>query len=454
MTKRLCALLTALVMVLCAAFALAEDADPVLVTVNGEEVRESTELVRIWKNYMMQQAGSEPDEATLQLVNQYTMEYAIEFIVAQQKLEELGLGITQEEVDAETATAQASWDNAVSQIMAGEFGVGEDATDEEKAAGKADAVAYIQENYGYTEETYLDEAKLNLIYTKSFDYAAADVQVTDEDVEAYFNELVESDRQELLGYLSNFGLSEETASPEEINKIMAMMYEYYTQYGSQLFYTPEGYRGITHILLPVDEELLNAWKDLQARLEEQDGGETEGTDGGETATETPEEPVTQEMVDAAKQAILDSVKDTVDEINAKLADGASFEDLILEYGTDTGMADDERRANGYPVHAGSIMYDSNFAGAAMALEKVGDISDPVVSQFGVHILHYVKDIPGGAVELTDDIRATLKEQVLEEKKTEAYDTLVEKWMAESEITWTEAGESWKLPEEEAAEAAE
>ena len=371
--------------------------------------------------------------------------------MATQKLEELGLSYTQEELDAETANAKASWDTVVDQIAAQEFGVSEASTDEEKAAGKADAVAYIKENYNYTEETYLDEVKLNLIYTKAFNYAAADVQVTDEDVEAYFNELVESDRQELLGYLSNFGLSEETASPEEINKIMAMMYEYYTQYGSQLFYTPEGYRGITHILLPVDEELLNAWKDLQARLEEQDGGETEGTDGGETATETPEEPVTQEMVDAAKQAILDSVKEKVDEINAKLADGASFEDLILEYGTDTGMENEERRANGYPVHAGSIMYDSNFAGAAMALEKVGDISDPVVSQFGVHILHYVKDIPGGAVELTDDIRATLKEQVLEEKKTEAYDTLVEKWMAESEITWTEAGESWKLPEEEAAE---
>ena len=335
-----------------------------------------------------------------------------------------------------TEDAKAQWEEIVSSYM--QYNLTEESTEDDKAAARADAEAQLL-GEGYTEDTFISEflesQTSNELITRLRTHVAGDVAVTDEDVQAHYDELVKED-QDMYG--SDVGT-----------------YEFYTQYyGQPSYYTPEGYRGITHILLPVDEELLNAWKDLQARLEEQDGGETEGTDGGETATETPEEPVTQEMVDAAKQAILDSVKEKVDEINAKLADGASFEDLILEYGTDTGMADDERRANGYPVHAGSIMYDSNFAGAAMALEKVGDISDPVVSQFGVHILHYVKDIPGGAVELTDDIRATLKEQVLEEKKTEAYDTLVEKWMAESEITWTEAGESWKLPEEEAAEAAE
>ena len=102
MMKRFCALLTALVMVLCAVSALAEDAgaDPVLVTVDGEEVRESTELVQAWKNYLLMQVGSDPDAETLQMVNQYAMEYAIEFIVARQNLEKLGKGYTQEDLDA------------------------------------------------------------------------------------------------------------------------------------------------------------------------------------------------------------------------------------------------------------------------------------------------------------------------------------------------------------------
>ena len=57
------------------------------------------------------------------------MEYAIEFIVAKQKLDELGLGYTQEELDAATAEAQLSWDAAVAEIEASEFGIGADATD-------------------------------------------------------------------------------------------------------------------------------------------------------------------------------------------------------------------------------------------------------------------------------------------------------------------------------------
>ena len=454
MMKRLCALLTALVMVLCAVSALAEnaDADPVLVTVNGEEVRESTGLVQSWKNYLLMQVGSDPDAETLQLVNQYSLEYAIEFLVARQNLEKLGLGYTQEELEAEKANAKQEWDNVVESIASEQIGVGADATDEEKAAGKADAVNYILENYGYTEDTYMSEIELNMIYTRAEAYAAADLTVTDEEIEAYFNQLVEADRMTLLEY-SGVGVDNEL-SEEEINKAMVSVYEMFTNYGYSFFYTPEGYRGINHILLKVDEELMNAWTDLQAKLEEQADSNAEGTDGTEAAPETTEEPVTQEMVDAAKQAILDSVQDKLNEIKAKLADGASFEDLIVEYGTDPGMEDEERRASGYPIHAGSTSYESNFANAAMALQNVGDVSEPVISQFGVHLLHYVKDLPGGAVDYTDEIKETLKEELISQKTAEAYNAVLEQWLGTAEIVFTEAGEPWKLPEETATEAAE
>ena len=454
MMKRFCALLTALVMVLCAVSALAETAgaDPVLVTVDGEEVRESTELVQAWKNYLLMQVGSDPDAETLQMVNQYAMEYAIEFIVARQNLEKLGKGYTQEDLDAERASAKAYWDSVVENIAAEQFGVGADATDEEKAAGKADAINFILENYGYTEDTYMSEIELNMIYTRTEEYAAADMAVTDEEIEAYFNQLVEADRMTLLEYSgvsTDSGLSE-----EEINKAMVSVYEMFTNYGYSFLYTPEGYRGINHILLKVDEELMNAWTDLQAKLEEQADSNAEGTDGTETTQETTGEPVTQEMVDAAKQAILDSVQDKLDEIKAKLADGASFEDLIVEYGTDPGMEDEERRVSGYPVHAGSTSYESNFAKAAMALQNVGDISEPVVSQFGVHLLHYAKDLPGGAAEYTDEIKEALREELLDQKTSEAYNKVLEQWINAAAVVYTEAGESWKLPEETATETAE
>ena len=224
---------------------------------------------------------------------------------------------------------------------------------------------------------------------------------------------------------------------------------------------PAGYRGITHILLKVDDELLNTWKDLSARLEEQKSAaeeaaeETPAPDAEPTAEPEPtEEPVTEEMVSAAKDAILASVKATVDEIKAKLDGGATFEDLIKEYGTDPGMEDDTTRAEGYPVHNDSILYDPAFRDAAMALEKVGDISEPVVGQYGVHILQYLRDIPSGAVELTDDMKNEFRETILQEMITEAMHSAVDQWMDEAEIVYTEAGEPWKVPEDEEDDAEE
>ena len=127
-----------------------------------------------------------------------------------------------------------------------------------------------------------------------------------------------------------------------------------------------------------------------------------------------------------------------------------FEDLVLEYGTDPGMRNLDNLTNGYAVHADSIVWDSDFQKAAMELSNIGDISEPVVSGFGVHILKYQRDIPGGAVEMTDtiesEILAHLKEEAVNNRMTEQIMQIA----ADAEIVWTEAGEPWKLPEEEAA----
>lgn len=470
MMKRLFAILLAVAMVLCAMSALAEnaDADPVLVTVNGEEIRESTEMVKTWKGYLLSQADSDADEATLQRLNQYALEYTIQYTAAKLGLEKAGLGITQEELDAKKtemeAEAKAQWDEAVDGIAEEQFGITAASTDEEKAAGRADAINFILTNYGITEEDFTaitdGDVMLNTIYSKAYSNATQGIAVTDEEVEAHFNELVESDRQLLISTASQMNGDDAELSDEELNKAMAAIYEMYARYyGYGFMYQPEGYKGITHILLPVEEELLNTWKDLQAKLEEQADEQeategTEATDGTEAAPEATAEPVTQEMVDAAKQAILDSVKDKVDEINAKLASGTSFEDLILEYGTDPGMQDEKTRAEGYPVHAGSLVYDQNFTNGAAALQNVGDVSDPVVSQLGVHILHYLRDLPGGAVEFTDEVKQGIYEELLGDKQSEAFNAQMAQWKADAVIEWTEVGESWKIQEEAATEAAD
>ena len=474
-----------------------------LVTVNGQELRESSGEYRVWKDYLSSQVGDDV-EMYASLIQQYAMDYAIRYTAMTQKLEEMGKGVTEEELAASAAEVRDSWNSIVEQYMANLYGVSAEATDEEKAAAKADTLAYILENYGYTEESYVEEAmmynRLNMIYSRAEAIASEGIEVADQEVEDYFKTLVEEDKAFFNEMIQPAEGEEKTE--EQMKEELVQAYEFYTQYyGYETQYRPEGYRGITHILLGVDQELLDKWLELTAKLEEQNeetelidaeavteaeaetvteakpeeqSEETKPTDAAaETDTEAkaettaepeePEEPVTEEMVAAAKQAILDSVKEKLEEIEKKLADGASFEDLILEYGTDPGMENDATRAEGYAVHPYSIMFDQNFTKGAAALEKVGDVSDPIVSQFGVHILHYLRDIPGGAVELTDTLKEELRGDLMSEKVGAAFNDLQEKWVAESEVVWTEAGASWKIDEaalaadetdEETAEAAE
>ena len=433
--------------------AAADETPVLLVTINGDEIMSDDYEVQYWIGYYLYQLANSgydtSDAEMLAMVNYYALLNSMRYYVIRQKAAELGLDkVSDEEKAKMEASAKENWEQAIASYTQN---VTEESSDDDKAAARADAIAALK-NDGYEEESYIseyvDSEITNLMITRLMDHVSEGMEVTDEEIQAHFNELVEEDKTNYAEDISN--------------------YEFYTQYYQQpSYYTPEGYRGIDHILLKVDETLLNTWKDLTARLEEQKEAaagpeETPVPDESAEATEAAEptdtpaptaEPVTEEMVESARQAILDSVKPTVDEIKAKMKDGASFDDLILEYGTDPGMQDEATRKAGYPVHKDSILYDPAFTAGAVALEKVGDVSDPIVGQNGVHILHYLRDIPGGAIELTDAMKAEIHDELLEQKRNEALNTALDKWMEEAAIVYTEAGESWKIEEESAAEEA-
>ena len=473
MMKRIFCILLSLIMLLSASLVLAEDtaadtaentaetisAEPVLlVTVNGKEIWSNDEYLSMvlssYLDYAESYGYDTSDQEMLDTINWYSLLYTIRTQLIRQKAAELGLDqITDEEkADMET-TAKAQWAEILDSYAVSSGLMTDDSTDDEKAAARADMAAQFLE-IGYDEARYVSEymesVSETLLTERIEDYLTADMAVTDEEVQAYFDDLVKEDQE---AYENDIGT-----------------YEFYTQYyGQSSYYTPEGYRGITHILLNVDDELMNTWKDLSARLEEQLSDETaEATEEASAGSETEEvpaeseeeaaptaEPVTEEMVKAAEQAILDSVQSTVDEIMTKLESGVSFDDLIKEYGNDPGMQNDDTRASGYAVHKDSILWDPAFTSAAMALEKIGDVGQPVVGQYGVHILHYLRDIPGGAVELTDEMKEEFRATLSEEMKAEALSSALDQWMNESDIVYTEDGEQWKLPEkEEAQEVAE
>lgn len=465
MIKRLVCILLSLILLTGAAFALAEETvteapavdaapteapaedaaptetpaqeEPVLLaTVNGEEIYSTDFYLQNILQYFLGQVDAS-SEADVELAQQNAMNYTIMIhCLAQQKAAEFGLN---QFTDEENAQFEAEWDRVVEMyIPMVNTNITENSTEEEKAAARADAEAYLLENFLVNKDYYIQSQKESVIIERLV-RKLNPVTVSDEEVTNYFNDLVADDKEE---YGDN-----------------AAMYEFYTNYyNMDTYYKPEGYRGITHILLRPKQELMDTLADLNNRWEEQQSEQaaenvTENTEGTEPTAEptASPEPVTEEMIKAAEAAVIADVQPKIDEIKAKLKDGASFDDLIQEYGEDPGMKDDTRRAEGYPVHADSIIYDPAFTAAAAALEKVGDVSEPIIGSSGVHILHYLRDIPGGPAELTDDIKEELREALQQQLDEEALTIALDQWEAEAVIAYTEAGDPWKMPEQEQAE---
>ena len=305
----------------------------------------------------------------------------------------------------------------------------EDATEEEKATARANAIATL-DSMGYTYDYIVLNETESYNYDKVTRALTADLSVSEEDLLATYNAHVEEDK---AAYADDPGLYEQTKS----------------YYGDEPFFVPEGFRGITHILLQVDSELLSTYQDLQSRYEEY----AEPVDAAQAAPEAEaaaseepavtEEPVTEEQVEAARQAVIASVQDTIDEIMAKLEAGTPWADLVAEYSTDPGMSQEPYKTNGYEVYADSSVYDPAFVQAAFSIDNVGDVSAPYVGMYGIYIVHYTRDIPSGPVELTEELRASIENELQSAQQAEALDAAFEAWKDAAGIEYTEAGEAYR-----------
>ena len=119
-------------------------------------------------------------------------------------------------------------------------------------------------------------------------------------------------------------------------------------------------------------------------------------------------------------------------MQAKIDAGQDFDSLIAEYGTDPGMTVEPAKTNGYVLGASSANYVEAFQEAALMLTTVGEVSQPVESEFGIHFIRYESDIPEGPVAY-ELVRDVLKPEVLIEMQNEAYYSAVDAWVAEAEV---------------------
>lgn len=235
--------------------------------------------------------------------------------------------------------------------------------------------------FGLSEDIFLTWQTNTFIMTKVYDEISKDINVTDEQVQAFIDDTI----------------AEAKAAYEK----SAAEYESNSSY--QSVWLPEGSREIKYIFLSLNSSDI---AEISAARTES------GADDAE--------------IDAMRDEKLAEIKDKADSAYEKAtADGADFDAVVKEYSND--YTEDTEGATLTVFKNSSInekLYDAIFA-----LEKPGDISPLVATDRGYYIIQYVADS-----EITDEDMKTVfeatKNQITTSLKNEKITNALSEWEKE------------------------
>lgn len=341
-------------------------------------------------------------------------------LVAKHKAAELGFDqMTEEENQEIQETAEKNYEELLTEIKDHYLA---DSASLDEAELRQKAMEYANENGMSTLENYLDSAKIEKSVEKLRADTVKDVTYTQEELQAK--------------------LDEEAAANKTTFESNPDYYGYYLNNGTPVYYNAPGYRMVKQVLVKFNEEDNTALTEKNTELSQAKTALNDAQSALTEAAEDADKTALQAAVDEAQakldevQAAYDALKETAyaniqakaDEIYQKaIAEGADFDALVAEFNEDTGMP-----AAGYAVREGYSFFVASFVDAAMALEKVGDVSEPVKSDYGFHIIQYSADITEGTVAL-ETVSDTLGAELLSEKQDQAYADALAAWVSEAKV---------------------
>ena len=351
---------------------LPEDTDPVVVAEFEGGQLLSSEVIPEYNDQLTTLifSGHSADEVAEETLDSVLQKLAGDKIIALRAAE---LGLTElSEDDLSKIRQQASenYEAQVADVMA---------FSDEGDGTRESAQRILEEESGVTLESVTESLKQNWWTQKYFDYIVRDVTVSDEEVQAHYDALLERQRHTYTDY------------PED--------FEYDHLTGQLIVYRPDGYRAVRDILIPFEAADAEAAAALSEQIEL-------GT--------APED------AQAQLDALYAPLEKKAGEVQQKLADGQSFAELMDEYGCSAALKDEPLRSEGFFINADSFVNSVEFVEGSMMLEQPGQVSTPLRSLSGVHLVEYIGNVVPGEVPLADTLDAVTAD-ALKARQTEYYE---------------------------------
>ena len=431
------------------------------------EVQDQVDYQLAYMSYLYSMFGMSYDPTDAQNIadaRESVVNYLVEDAVKNQKVQELGLDqLTAEEQAELDEKIEEAWQSNLDSVKSTYFADTELEGDELTAAleAKADELGLTRDAVAVDQTTAFNQEKLRAFVVK-------DVAVSDEEIQASFDTKVEEAKTSYETDLSAYGSS--------VNS------------GSTVYYRPAGYRMVKQILIKFHEDDQTVIDGLNTKLSAQNSSvstlTTSLTNAGVadadalaaqvTATVTPAqgegdptvtstaaftEEQSEEVADlatqlaeakalqayyeaelaAAKAKAFANIDEETDAVLAQLAEGADWDALMAEKTQDPGMQEGRDTAKtGYAVCENFSSFDTAFTAAAMALEKVGDVSPKTEGVYGYYIIQYTSDVQEGPVDLAD-VHDELHDSLLTDKQNTTFDETLAQWVeaANAKIDYSE-----------------
>lgn len=261
------------------------------------------------------------------------------------------------------------------------------ASDEKQVDDSAKQNSTSATQYGMTE----DDLRQLLTWMQTYKLEMADatkgVTVSDEDIQAEYDKQVAAQKASYDADAAAY----ETAKGDGSTVIV---------------YKPAGYRYIKHILIKFPDDTVTQISTARS--------------GGDDKT-----------ADDLRSKALELIKAKADDVLSQVQKGGDFDALMAKYGEDPGMQQEPDSKTGYEVGS-ATSFMKEFKDAALALEKVGDVTGLVATDYGYHIIKWAGNVTAGPVPLAS-VKDALKQSVLQSRQEDAWNSTITKWKSEVKI---------------------